>query len=140
MFSLRQPPEFAANEIPPHLTTLSVSWLNNQFKAVAIHRGQIEGAWECPNPSDGAGFEALIREAIEQTEYPGHAGSLLLAHPRLVQQLVEVPPVKGLALKKILRRVAHQQKMFSGEAVCACQGSPAGKGPQRVVLHLFPKP
>src|SRR5437016_5395095 len=80
MLSLKQPPELGANVIPAHLTTLSVSWLNNQFKAVAIHRGEIEGAWECPDPIDGTGFEGLIREAIEQTEYRGHSVSLLLAH------------------------------------------------------------
>jgi hypothetical protein len=122
------------------VTTLCVSWLNNQFKAQSIHRGEIEGVWECPWPVDEAnGFAAALGEAIERTDYHGHTVSILMAHPRLVQQLVEVPPVKGPALKKILQRQAQQQKMFSGEAVWACQGSQPTKGPQRVVLHLFPK-
>src|SRR5262245_4016361 len=103
--------------LPAHLTTLSVSWLNNQFKAAAIHRGRVEAVWECPGPVDGAGrFEELIKQAVEKTGYRGQTVSLLLAHPRLVQQLVEVPLVKGPSLKKILKRQAQQQKMFSGEA------------------------
>jgi len=82
----------------------------------------------------------LIKQAVEKTGYRGQTVSLLLAHPRLVQQLVEVPLVKGPSLKKILKRQAQQQKMFSGEAAWSWQGWPTGKGPQRVVLHLFPKP
>src|SRR5262249_50375350 len=104
------------------------------------HRGEVEGVWECPGPVDGAGrLEAVLNQAIEHTQYRGHTISLVMAHPRLVQQLVDVPPVKGPSLRKILQRQAHQQNMFAGDAVWACQGSPAAKGPQRVVLHLFPK-
>src|SRR5437762_4417120 len=132
MLNLTLPPKLGASAIPAHLTTLSVSWLNNQFKALAIHRGELEGVWECPGPVDGASrFEAVLNEAIEQTEYRGHTISLVMAHPRLVQQLVDVPPVKGPSLRKILQRQAQQQKMFSGDAAWACQGSPAAKGPQR---------
>src|SRR5574340_17366 len=94
-------------EIPRGLTTLSVSWLNGQFKALAVYRGLTV--------------------------------SLLLAHPRLVHQLVEVPPVKGAAMQKVIHRQAQQQKMFDGEAAWAYQTSLTGKGSQRVVLHLFPK-
>src|SRR5262245_17881138 len=141
MLNLVAPPRPVKSAMPAHVTTLSVSWLNNQFKAAAIHRGEVEGVWECPGPVDGAGrFEGLISQAVEQTGYRGQTVSLLLAHPRLVQQLVDVPLVKGPALKKILQRQAHQQKMFSGEAAWAWQGWPSSKGPQRVVLHLFPKP
>jgi len=141
MLKLAVPPTPGKSAIPAHVTTLSVSWLNNQFKAAAIHRGQAEAVWECPGPVDGAGrFEELIKQAVEKTGYRGQTVSLLLAHPRLVQQLVEVPLVKGPSLKKILKRQAHQQKMFTGEAAWAWQGWPSGKGPQRVVLHLFPKP
>jgi hypothetical protein len=132
--------KLAGDAIPGHLTTLSVSWLNNQFKAIAVHRGVIEGSWERPGEADGAGnFENFIHEAVAQTGYHGQTVSLVLAHPRLVQQLVEVPPVKGAALQKIIQRQAQQQKVFAGEAAWASQSSPSGKGVQRIVLHLFPR-
>jgi hypothetical protein len=140
MFNLRLKRRLGENAIPAHLTTLSVSWLNNQFKGVSVHRGVVEGTWERPGDTDGAGnFENFIREAVQQTGYRGQTVSLILSHPRLVQQLVDVPPVKGAALQKVIQRQAQQQKVFSGEAAWASQMSPAGKGVQRVVLHLFPR-
>src|SRR3989441_11116431 len=140
MFSSILNRKLGANAIPAHLTTLSVSWLNSQFKAVAVHRGAVEGTWENPTELDpSVNFEALLREAIQKTGFRGQTVSMVLAHPRLVQQLVDVPPVKGAALKKVVQRQAQQQKMFSGEAAWACQNSLSGKDNQRVVLHLFPK-
>src|SRR5664280_1038253 len=85
--------------IPGHVTTLSVSWLNSQFKAIAVHRGVVEGTWDHTGAVEGAEqFEALIRDAIQQTGYHGQTVSLVLAHPRLAQQLVDAPPVKAAAL------------------------------------------
>ncbi len=128
------------HSIPVHLTTLSVSWLNNQFKAVAIHRGVVAGTWERPGETDGPGnFGAFIREAVQQTGYRGTTVSLLLSHPRLAQQLLDVPPARGAPLQRIIQRQAQQQKMFPGEAAWANQLLPSAKGTQRVLLHLFPR-
>ncbi len=141
MLRLSTPLALGRNEIRRHLTTLSVSWLNGQFKAVAVHRGAVEGTWEHPGDIEGAGqFEGLIREAVTETNYHGQTVSLLLAHPRLVQQLVDLPPVKGPTLQKLIRRQVQQQKLFPGEAAWAWQSSVPAKGGQRVILHLFPKP
>ena len=102
--------KLGGDAIPAQLTTLSISWLNNQFKAVAVHRGVAEGTWENPEATEVNGnVEGLIAEAVKQTGYRGQTVSLLLAHPRLVQQLVDVPPVKGTAVKKIIQRQAQQQ-------------------------------
>ena len=140
MFDFNFRRSIAADAIPRKLTTLSVSWLNNQFKAVSVHRGHVEGMWERPGISDGPGnFETFVREAVARTNYRGHTVTLVLAHPRLVQQLVDVPPVKGAALQKIIQRHAQQQKVFPGEAVWASQTSPYGKGMQQAILHLFPR-
>jgi hypothetical protein len=133
--------KLGGNAIPAQVTTLSVSWLNSQFKAVSVHRGVIEATWERPGDTDGPGnFADFIREAVQQTGYHGQTVSLLLAHPRLVQQLVDLPPVKGQAMQKIIRRQSQQQKLFPGEAAWACQTLLSAKGTQRVILHLFPKP
>jgi type II secretory pathway pseudopilin PulG len=141
MLNLITTRKLGGNTIPASLTTLSVSWLNGQFKAVAVDRGAVQGSWERPGEDEDAGqFETLIREAVARTNYQGKTVSLVLAHPRLVQQLVDVPPVKRQAVQKIIRRQAQQQKLFPGEAVWACQTSLSAKGTQRVILHLFPRP
>jgi hypothetical protein len=140
MLNLKHSRRLGGTAIPRQLTTLSVSWLNNQFKAVAIHRGLVEGTWEHPGEIEGpANFEAVLGEAVEKVGYRGQSVSLVLAHPRMVQQRVEVPPVKGAALKKILGRQAQQQKVFQGEAAWASQTSPSGKGDSSIILHLFPQ-
>src|SRR6185436_18721789 len=90
------------NDISTNLTTLSVSWLNNQFKAVAVHRGAVSESFERSGEIDGPGnVESFVREAVQQTGYRGQTVSLVLAHPRLVQQLVELPPVKGVMVAKL---------------------------------------
>src|ERR1043166_3742967 len=130
----------AGSAIPAHVTTLGVSWLNSQFKAVAVHRGKVEGTWENPAAAEGEShFEALVREAVQKTGFRGQTVSLVLAQPRLVQQLVDVPPVKGAAFRKVLQRQAQQQKMFPGEAAWTYQGSLSEKPSQAVILHLFPR-
>jgi hypothetical protein len=140
MLRLIPHPKLGADVIPANLTTLSVSWLNNQFKAVSVHRGLIEATWERPGETDGPGnFADFVREAIRQTGYHGQTVSLLLAHPRLVQQQVDLPPVKGQAMQKILRRQAQQQKLFPGEAAWTHQTLLSARGASRVILHLFPK-
>jgi hypothetical protein len=141
MLKLIRTRKLSADAIPAHLTTLSVSWLNGQFKAVAVERGVVQGTWEYPGEAEEAEqFGELLREAIARTNYAGRMVSLVLAHPRLAQQLVDLPPVKGPAVQKIIRRQAQQQKLFAGEAAWACQTSLSAKGTQRVILHLFPKP
>ena len=140
MLSLAKKRKAGTGAIPPNLTTLAVSWLNSQFKAVAVHRGEIEATWEREGTTDGLEhFDAFIREAVHQTGYRGQTVVLVLAHPRLSQQLVDLPPVKGKKLQKVIQRQAKQQKMFPGEAAWASEPCPPGKEAQRVVLHLFPK-
>ena len=140
MLNLGRSRKLSASSIPAHLTMLSASWLNGQFKAVAVHRGAVEGTWENPSEAEAtANFEPLLREAVQKTGFRGQTVSLVLAHPRLMQQLVDVPPVKGAALKKVLQRSAQQQKLFPGEAAWSLQSSPSDKPPQSVILHLFPR-
>jgi hypothetical protein len=140
MLSLVRKHKLGASAIPSNVTTLSISWFNNQLKAIAVHRGVVVGTWERPGDTDGPDrFDTFVREAGQHTGYKGQSISLVLAHPRLVQQLIEVPPIKGAALEKVILRQAQQQKMFTGEAAYTYQLSPSDKTTQRVVLHLFPK-
>ncbi|HLH52830.1 MAG TPA: hypothetical protein VKY92_04365, partial [Verrucomicrobiae bacterium] len=140
MLSLAKKRKLSTGAIPGNLTTLSVSWLNGQFKAVAVHRGRVHASWERPGNTEGPEhFDAFIREAVHQTGYNGQTVTLVLAHPRLAQQLVDLPPVKGKKLQKVIQHQAKQQKMLQGEASWASEACPPGKAAQRVVLHLLPK-
>jgi hypothetical protein len=126
--------------LPPGVTTLSVSWLNNQFKAVAIQRGVVEGAWERTEEMEGAQqFEPLLREAVRQTGYRGTTVSVTLAHPRLSQQLLEAPALRGPAMARFVQAQARQQKLFEGDAAAAHQAAFSGEGAKRLVMHLFPR-
>lgn len=128
------------DRISSHVTTLSVSWLHQQFTALAMHHGVVEGKWErAANLENLTDLAGLIREAVQQTNYHGSTVSLVLAHSRLAQQLIEVPPVKGANLLKVIQREAQQQQLFSGEAAWTFQNSLAAKGVQRVILHLLPR-
>src|SRR4029434_5838226 len=139
-YRIKSSPKLAESTISPSLTTLSVSWLNKQFKAVSIHRGVVEGTWESTSDLEGAThFDALLNEAVQKTKYRGPTVTLVLSHQRLVQQLVDLPPVKGQALSKLVERQALQQKFFVSEAAFTWQQVPAPKGTQRVLLHRVPK-
>lgn len=129
-----------AGKIASNVTTLSISWLNSHFAALAIHRGVVAGTWErAVTAEDVADFAGLIREAVQKTNYHGTTVSLLLASPQMAQQLVDVPPVTGSDLKKVIQREVQQQQLFSGEAAWIFQSSLTSKGVQRVILHLLPK-
>ncbi len=123
--------------------TLSVSWLGKRFRALAIHRGQIQSAWECPDPVEGTHrFTELLERAVATTGYSGETVSLVLAHPRLAHQLVEVPPAKGAELTKLLERAAQQQSgpLFTTKASWSAYPVESIKGTPRFLLNLFPKP
>ncbi len=122
-------------------TTLSVSWLRKQFRAVAIHRGQIAGTWESPEPVEGTDhFPELLHKAVEATGYHGSTVTLVLAHQHLVHLLIEVPPVKRNLLARVVNRQAQQQRLFPGEAVWSIEPAETPpKSPPQFLLNLFPK-
>jgi hypothetical protein len=121
-------------------TMLSLSLLNGQLKAVAFNRGKVTGQWECPEPvSDFSGFAPTLRKIIEETHYTGNQASLVLAHPRLTQQLIETPPVKGWNLRAFLERRVKQFKASATDAAWSYQPTLPAKNAQTVLLHLTSK-
>ena len=121
-------------------TILSLSLLNERFSATAVHRGIVAGTWERPEPvTDLADFASVLREAVQQTGYAGTAVSVVLAHQRLAQQLVESPPVKGRNLKLFLQNRAKQLKPFASEAAWSYQPTLPTRNAQAMLAHLFPR-
>ena len=122
---------------------LSVSWLGQKFRALAIHRGQVQAVWESPEPVEGThNFGEVLKKAVAATGYSGGTASLVLAHPRLAHQLIEVPPAKGPALHKLLERAAQQRSgsLFTTKAAWSAQPAESVKGTPRYLLNLFPQP
>src|SRR5713101_5501570 len=98
-------------------TVLSISLLNERLSASAVNRGIVAGPWQRAEPvADLADFASVLREAIQQTGYTGTTVTVVLAHQRLAQQLVESPPFKGRNLKLFLQTRAKQLKPFPTEA------------------------
>src|SRR6266496_938042 len=99
-------------------TILSLSLLSGQLKAVAVRRGTVTGTWERPGTlEDFSTFSTVLQEAVAATHYEGDAVALVLAHPRLTQQLVETPPIRGGSLKNFLERRVAQLKTFSTDEI-----------------------
>ena len=65
--------------------------------------------------------------------------ALALTHPRLIDQIVEVPPVKGWKLQRLLQRRARSSKAFVGEAAWSHQSALATKLGVASVIALVPE-
>src|SRR5688572_397919 len=120
---------------------LCVSWLNGQVKAVASQRGVTSGTWERPGlVADFNDFKTVLAEAAAKTRSEGRQVAMVLAHPRLSQQVVEVPPAKGRTLDRILERNARNLKTFNGEPAWAVQPAMPTKNSNASLLQIFPQP
>lgn len=122
------------------VTALSVSWMHGRFEAVAIQRGEVTGTWQLPRAEDDPSrFGDLVKQAAAHTGYRGTTVSVLLAHPRLVHQLLETPPAKGAALRAVVQRQVDRLKVFDGEAAWGFQPALPTKNSASVLAHLFPR-
>jgi len=120
---------------------LCLSWLNGQVKAVSAGNGAVLKTWARPDlAEDFSSFSTILREAALATDYVGTDVEVVLSHPRLTQQLVETPPLRGWNLRRFLDRQARQLKTFTTEAVFSYQPTLPTKNAKAVLLHLFPKP
>src|SRR5258706_7254417 len=120
---------------------LCLSWFNGQVKAVAVRNGTVLKTWERPGVAeDLSNFVQVLKEAVAATGYDGSDVAIVLSHPRLTQQLVETPPLRGWNLRRFLDRQARQLKTFTTEAVFSYQPALPTKNAKAVLLHLFPKP
>lgn len=121
-------------------TTLGVSWLNGHFQAVAIVRGEVAGTYGSMLPvEDFHNLADHIQKAAKHTGFDGTAVSLVFAHPRMIQQVIDVPPIKDAALKAYVQRQINQFKTFEEPAAWAAQPAAFTKSKQGLLVHAFPK-
>lgn len=119
---------------------LCLSLLNGQFKAAAMRKGAIAATWERAEPlEDLAGLAAVLREAGERTRPASRRVALVLAHPRLSHQIVEVPPARGWAVERFLERRVQTIKPFDGQAAWSSQPALPTRNANARLVDLLPK-
>ncbi len=119
---------------------LCVSWLNGQLKAVAMQRGSAAGTWDRPDSlPDFAALAPVIAEAAAMTRPEGRHVAMVLAHPRLSHQVLEVPPAKGRTLDRIFERSVRTLKTFTGDPAWAAQPAMPTKNSDAALLQVFPQ-
>lgn len=125
----------------PYRTILCFSCLNGQVKALAFQRGATASTWEKPEPvEDFAAFSMVANDADEKTRFTGNEAAIVLAHPRLSEQLVETPPVKGWTLARFLQRRVQNLKTFEGEPAWSFQpGMPTKASANATRVHILPR-
>ncbi|MDH7501780.1 MAG: hypothetical protein QHJ82_03565 [Verrucomicrobiota bacterium] len=153
-----------AERLSTQRTVLSLSWIDGAVRALAVHKGVVEGSWECPDTvADAAGFGAVLRLAVAHTGYKGTAVSIALAHPRLSQQLLATPPIMrrslmsclerqvqmllylGVppdfqpALARYIERQVQSLKSFDGEAAWCFEYTVPIEETNGLLVHLFPR-
>ena len=119
---------------------LCVSCLNGEWTAAGFRKGAPSGLWHSPAVLDdfSAAGEAF-RESFRTTQADGRTVGLVLAHSRLTDQVVDVPPVKGWKLLRYLDRRVQQIKTFEGDAAWSQQRAMPVKGNEAALVHLLPK-
>lgn len=133
-------PSLSTPKFSRNLTTLSLSWLHGRFEAVAIHKGELSGTWSAPESTeDLSRLPNLIQQAIAHTGYHGTTTTLLLAHPKLTQQLVESPPAKGAALTALVQRQIERLKGFEGPAAWSFQPILPSQKTHGVIAYILPR-
>lgn len=121
-------------------TTLGVSWLNNVLQVVAYEKAAVTGTWSSAlSPDDVGDLGDLLREAVKQTGFSGNTLSMVLANPKLVQQLIDAPPAKGAALEAYVQRQVDQQKSQDGALAWVSQPRAHSKTGQGLLLTLLPE-
>src|SRR5258706_3807058 len=117
---------------------LCISWLNGQVKAASVDRGSVKATWERPGlVADFAGFSGVVAEAVEQTKSDAKQVAMVLAHPRLSHQVVEVPPTKGWTLQRFLQRRVQHLKTVDRDAAWASQPCMPTQNTHALCLHSF---
>ena len=125
-----------------HKDLLVFTWLNGKVRFVSISRGQPVATWEPEqqvDSEDPAVLQALISEAIKQTDYTGKQLAIVLEHAKLTQQLQETPPATGRDLDLFIERQVDSLKIFEEKAAWSYHVGHPTRGSNSVILYLLPE-
>jgi hypothetical protein len=137
-------PIFSQTPIRMPEKSLSLSWLNGQLKFLHVRDDLTVATWECSGRVEELGtpaldLPALLREAVQQTGYTGKNVALVLEHPQLIHQLVDMPPAQGREQVLYIERLVAQWKVSEGENAWGWQPAESIKQNKGVVLYMFPQ-
>ncbi len=119
---------------------LSISLLEGELKAAWVRRGSVKGTWACPDAvSELTTLPAYLRQAAAGTRCDGGQVSVVLAHPLLSSQVIEVPPGKGRTLQRLQERQVQRLKAFPGDAVWSMQPALSVHRRNVAMLHYCPR-
>lgn len=117
---------------------MGVAWLQGEMAVVVPGRDGNESAWVSTEPVlDPAMLGAALREAVLRTGFKGRTACLTLAHARLVQRRVEMPPMRGTTRRQFLQRQAEQTPGLDGPLIWVCRPAVPSSGTEAVILHLI---
>ncbi len=119
---------------------ICISLLSGQFKAASMLRGSVVGTFERPEPLDDLlGFPSALAEAVEFTKCKAKRAVMVMAHARLSNQIVEVPPAESGTLDRYLARRVQVLKSFEDDAAWSRRPAMRNKNADAVLLHLLPR-
>src|SRR5436190_3363621 len=123
---------------------LSVSWLNGQLKFMHVRDDLTVATWESSGRVEDLGTPALdlpavLREAVQQTGFTGTNVALVVEHPLLIHQLVDMPPAQGKEALLYIERLVKQCKISEEEMAWGWQPAESIKGNKGLVLYMFPQ-
>jgi hypothetical protein len=119
---------------------LALSLLGTEIKALTYRHGSLSSKWANPEPwDDPENLAGIIKLSLSKAEPDGREVALVLAHPRLIDQVVELPPAKGWTLERLIERQAQNSKAFPGVPVWSWQPALPTKKTNAVLLHLLPR-
>lgn len=119
---------------------IGISCFYGNFKAAGLRKHALLGTHEWAGGTEDFSYlSAALKEAVRKTKAEGRQVSMVITHPRLISQIIEVPPVKGWALDRFLQRRISGLKTFPEEPAWSSQGALPNKNSRTLQLHLLPK-
>lgn len=120
--------------------SLCISCLNGEWTAAGFRKGAPSGSWQKPElVEDFAALGPVLAQSFQNTQAEGRVVGLVIAHPKLIDHVIDVPPVKGWKLDRYIERRLQQLKTFEGDAAWSHQRAMSAKGVDSAVVHLLPK-
>ena len=120
-------------------TLLGISLIHGQFRALALVRDQVQGAWESPTavktPEE---IKVAMQEAIQATRYPGDKVCFLMEDSDLVHRFLQVPAMKIQDLRKYLANAADQESTVDGHKTIRFRTTHSVRGNLRILLDIWP--
>lgn len=119
---------------------LGFAWLHGSLHAAVFHRQKMTRQWSCPTPvKTVAEFEAVLDDALVQTEFAGTEMFLLLENEVFQHQADDIPVFAESALKNYLKSRIHRHEAEQGRVLWVMQPLITMKQEQSILLHLLPR-